>query len=195
MRISKKGLLLVLLSLSTIVYSQAREDVEFDENDVENASFFNRLYTGGNVSFNIFNNTTYFDISPIIGYRVTNEFSAGVGLKYIYIGSNQQPRFSTSMYGGSLFARYLFFENFIAHTEFEMINLELSDPLTAEVSREWVPLALVGGGYRSNIGGRSYIQIMLLYDIIGDERNPYRFSSPFGQNSNLYIRGGITIGI
>lgn len=175
-----------IVFISSISFAQAREE---EPDNIDGLSFKDRLYTGGNLGLS-FGTFTFVDVSPILGYRITKDFSAGIGAKYIYSAFNGTPRTSVSMYGGSLFSRYLFLENFLAHTEFEMINMPLQQPFTGEVKREWIPIGLVGGGYRQGFGN-SYFQIMLLYDLIGDERNPY--VSPFGPQSRLYLRTGITI--
>lgn len=190
-----KNLRIVLLSfcflLPALQFSQARE-IEVDEDDFSMRSFKDRFYTGGNIAFQVVNNVFFLDVSPIFGYEITKNFSSGIGLKYSYIRQGGNPPWSTSIYGGSVFSRYLITANTLAHTEFEMINLDVFEIGTGFV-RKWVPVWLVGGGYRQSLGGRSYFQIMLLYDIINDKNNPYQ--SPFGPQIPLYIRGGITIGI
>ena len=142
-----------------------------------------------------FGTFTYIDIAPIVGYNVTEDFSVGLGGKYVYIGYNSTPRTSTSIYGGSLFSRYLFLENFLAHAEFQALSVQVPEPFTGKLKRRLTPIGLVGGGYRQSMGGSSYMQIMLLYDIIGDKNSPYRGTSPFGITSRLYISAGITIGL
>lgn len=187
----KVVLLLLLLNVFSNICSQARED-NF-EDDPKGRRFVDRLYTGGNIGAN-FGTLSYFvDVSPILGYRVTRDFSVGIGAKYMYLGLTGVPNSGTSIYGGSVFSRYLFLKNFLAHAELETVNLPVQNQFSGEINREWVPIGLVGGGYRQSIGGFSYIQLMLLYDVIGDPRNPYL--SPFGPQSRLYFRGGITIGL
>jgi hypothetical protein len=180
-------LILITLAFINTNFSQA------EESEPEFTSFKDRLYTGGNLSLN-FGTITYIDVSPILGYKITEDFSVGAGIKYVYIGYNTAPRTSTSMYGGSWFTRHLFLENFLAHAEFEAISLKTREPFTGKIKREIVPIALVGGGYKQSLGGSSYLQIMLLYDLIGDNNSPYAGTSPFGIQSRLYVRGGITIG-
>lgn len=184
--------LIILLTLSLTSFSQAREDDT--EEPIEYKSFKERLYTGGNFSAS-FGTFTYVDVSPIIGYMVTEDFSVGLGGKYVYIGFNGTPRSSTSIYGGSTFTRYLILENFLAHAEFQALSVKVQEPFTGELKRKLIPVGLVGGGYKQSMGGSSYFQIMLLYDVIGDKNSPYRGTSPFGVNSRLYMQAGITIGL
>ncbi len=179
----------LLFALFVLVYSTnyAQYDPDYndgDDDNVQNLAFKDRLYTGGNFWAN-FGTFTNVEISPLLGYRVTNEYSVGIGAKYNYFKDRRPPAFSTSMYGGSVFNRYIFLRNFVAHAEFEMLNLEIFQATTSSVTRErqWVPIGLVGGGYASN-----GFQIMALYDLIGDERNPYQ--GIFGTDSRLYLRVG-----
>ena len=76
-----------------------------------------RIYTGGNM-FASFGSITYVYLSPLIGYRLTPKFSVGPSFTYIYYKDNRPsgPGYSnyghnsSSIYGGSFFARYLIFE-------------------------------------------------------------------------------------
>lgn len=183
-------ILFVFLSLNS--FNQAKEE-DYEE-PLKFKSFKERLYTGGNFSAN-FSSLTYIDIAPIVGYRITEDFSMGLGGKYVYIGYNSVPRTSTSIYGGSTFARYLILENFLAHTEFQALSVQVQEPFTGLLKRKLVPIGLVGGGYKQSLGGSSYMQIMLLYDVIGDNNSPYAGTSPFGLRSKLYMRAGVTIGL
>jgi hypothetical protein len=192
MRIKHFLPLITLFFISIAGFNQARE--KDTEEPMEYQSFKERLYTGGNLSMS-FGTFTYVDIAPIVGYRVTEDFSVGLGGKYVYIGYNSTPRTSTSIYGGSIFSRYLFLENFLAHAEFQGLNVEVRETFTGQIKRKLVPISLVGGGYKQSLGGSSYMQIMLLYDVIGDKNSPYQGTSPFGITSRLYISAGITIGL
>lgn len=182
---SLKFLLLLLFVIpSSVSYSQYDPDYNSeDEEDISELDFKDRLYTGGNV-WAQFGSITNVEIAPILGYRITKEYSVGVGAKYNFYSIRPQsgPAFSTSIYGGSIFTRYVFFKKIVAHAEFEALNVELLN--TRNVGdRRWVPIGLVGGGYSNN-----GLQIMLLYDLIGDRNNPY--FGTFGEDSRVYLRVG-----
>lgn len=182
---SIKTLLFGLLFL-TVEISYSQYDPDYNSEDSEELSdldFKDRLYTGGNFWGQI-GTYTSLEIAPILGYRLTEEFSAGVGMKYNYYRYNPQfsPAISTSIYGGSVFARYILLEQFIAHAEIETLNVELFNTRTAG-ERRWVPIGLVGGGYSNN-----GLQILLLYDLIDDRNNPY--FGTFGSDSRVYLRVG-----
>ena len=72
----------------------------------------NRFFTGGNLGLQ-FGSTTAIDVAPILGYRVTEAFSVGIGATYIYLHiNNNYYNYTNDIYGGSVFARYNILENF-----------------------------------------------------------------------------------
>ena len=151
---------------------------------------WDRVITGGNVGFS-FGSETIVDVSPIFGYRFTDRFHAGLGLKYEYYSDNRYvPKFETSIYGGSLFARYFVLENLFLHAEPELTSYErfvydqYGNPYLRRVTGK---AFLVGAGYFQGIGRTSGIVLMVLYDILGDPYSPYSYNP-------LVIRGGFVVG-
>ncbi len=181
----------LLFALCVLAFSTnyAQYDPDYnndDEEDLSLLSFKDRLYTGGNFwgSFGTFTNL---EISPLLGYRVTNDYSVGLGIKYNYFRFNGAPPVSSSIYGGSAFTRYVFFERFVAHAEFELLSVQQNFGVSKS-DRVVVPIGLIGGGYSSN-----GFQLMLLYDLIGNPYNPY--IGTFGPNSRVYLRAGFLINL
>lgn len=172
--------LLIFISQNiTAQYDIEDETTEIEEEDLNQLTFKERLYFGGNLGFS-FGIYTQINVSPIIGYQITEGFSSGIGLKYNYFSFNGSPSYSSSIYGGSVFARHSIVENLYAYTEFEMLNLGFYGTTT----RKWVPIGLIGAGYNFRP-----FQIMALYDLIGDKNNPY--VSPLGNQSRIYLRFGV----
>lgn len=173
--------LLLVFSLSSL----SQYDPDYGDDDSEDLSglpFKERLYTGGNFWAN-FGTFTNVEISPMLGYRLTNSYSVGIGAKYNYFSDRRfNPAFTSSIYGGSVFTRYKFFRNFIAHAELEMLNTNDFNTIPS-TRRVWVPIGLVGGGYTAN-----GFQILALYDLVDDPNNPYL--GTFGADSRLYLRVG-----
>jgi hypothetical protein len=135
-----------------------------------------RMFYGGYFGLQ-FGTYTYVEISPLVGYRLTDKLSTGVGAKYIYYSVDDKSyvpayHYSTNIYGGSVFLRYLIVENFFAHAEFELINLEAYDGYYA-VGRRNVPDLFLGGGYRMPMGSNSSFSIMALWEVIEDRYSPY----------------------
>jgi hypothetical protein len=174
--------LFVLITLSTSAQEKPKPKPQSD--------FWERIYFGGNFGLNFGTNFTVVEVSPIIGYKITEELSAGIGITYIYY-KEKIPAYNftyeTSIYGGNIFARYFFVENLFAHVEPGALNLDVPAPFYPyTLSREWVANFFVGGGYRAEIGSNSSLLFMLLYDVIDDPNSPYQ---------NPVIRVGFGIGL
>lgn len=151
-------------------------------------SFWERVYFGGNFGLQ-FGDVTAIDLSPLAGYMFTNQFSAGLGVTYQYVKFNDRfsnNDFSTDVYGGRVFGRYNFTQQFFGHTEFENLNLEVFDPLEGDVDRQWVPGFFVGGGIFQPIGRSAGLSFTLLYNLLHDD-NESPYASPF------VIRAGFTL--
>jgi hypothetical protein len=142
--------------------------------------FSDRLYFGGNVGFS-FGRVTFAEVSPIVGYKITEKLSAGTGVTYIYFKSGD---FSTHIYGGRLFARYLISQSVFAHVEDELLSREIID-FKGERRRIDLNSVLVGGGFRQNISGRSFATIMVLFNLTPSIYSPY---------TNPIIRIGFNFG-
>src|ERR1043165_7959177 len=60
-----------------------------------------RLVWGGGIGFSLWNGTSSFSISPKVGYRITDNFAAGVGFGYQYFQIKdfyQVPNYRTGLY-------------------------------------------------------------------------------------------------
>ncbi len=197
----RKLILLVLILSVQFSFGQYTSE-ESDEriNPLSKLSFKDRLYTGGNVAFNIASDRGipiyFFETSPFVGYKVDQKFSVGLGAKYIYIGS-KQANFKYSVYGGNIFSRYKFTENLFAHAEFEVLRAYNLDPnSTSQNVRATVPMLFAGAGYNYSIGGAVNLQIMLLYDFIDNINSPYQGSYMFtALGPPIIYRVGISIGM
>ena len=180
----KNILIYILLLLPLLANSQEKEGFKFDRE---------KLYTGGNFGLQ-FGTYTLIDISPVIGYFITEKLSIGTGVVYQFYGFKDKAfpinNFKTNIYGGKMFLRYHIFENIFAHTEYEALNLETQffdrTNLRHSTTRFWVHSVLVGGGYRQRIGDYSSLNIMLLYNINETVDSPYR---------NPIFRMGFNIGL
>jgi len=136
-----------------------------------------RIYYGGNMGITV-GSYTRIGVYPLIGYKITPKLSGGVKIAYEYIRDNRySSTYQTSNYGGSIFARYRVIPQLYAHVEYAQLNYELYNAL-GESNREWVPFLLVGGGYSQPIGPRTWLNIEVLFDVLQNERSPYRAWDP-----------------
>ena len=99
------------------------------------SSFMDKISIGGGLGFGFGSNSILIDVSPIIGYSVTNTFMVGLGLTYKFhkiddyyynIVDKTLADFKSNIYGGSVFARYFLtgigipvIENMYLHAEVE----------------------------------------------------------------------------
>lgn len=146
--------------------------------DLRGGNGSGKWFWGGNLGASI-GNTTYIDISPLVGYRISEEFSIGTGLIFNYIAGNGQ---SLTLYGARTLARYQVFNDLFLQTEFELLRGS-----SGGVSSEWQSRLPVGGGWRTRMGGNSYFTIEVLYDLLYDDAESI-YPSP------LIVRAGGTIG-
>lgn len=143
-----------------------------DDRDVSELPTRERIFIGGNIGFQADNISIMFNISPVIGYRVTNRVTAGLGLTYQYYRDSsrfggQDYSATTHIYGGNVFARYLVTRYIFAQTEFEALNLDnrrFGSESTDE-NRFWEYNYFVGGGYRAYLGPRTYLNLTVLYNL------------------------------
>lgn len=180
-----------VLILATSFWAQAQ--VYFEENEQEEIPFKDRLYYGGNFSFNMGTRVSFVDISPLAGFMITEDFSLGLGATYLYLSreftllpSGIPYRVQSSVYGGSAFLRHNIFNSFFAQASFESLNVEFpASDFNQSTIRDWVPGLFVGGGFFQNVFGRGGFNLTVLYNLLHDQiKSPYR--------SALVIRGGVT---
>lgn len=164
-----------------------RENEPTPRNNSRSGVFENRIFTGGDFGLQ-FGSQTYIQIAPLVGYRITDQFSAGITGKYIYYSVKSDYAgfdYKTNIYGGGIFTRYNVIEEVFLYAEFEALSLEI--PISVfEMNRRIVSGLFLGAGYRQFIGDYSSLNLMLLFDVIEDQYSPY---------SNPQIRIGFDFGL
>jgi hypothetical protein len=169
--------ILLFFVLGGSYYVKAQPENDFPE---ESRSFWQRLYFGGGLSLQ-FGTFTYIDVSPLIGYGITERLSVGTGFTYRFVNdSNWNYRYS--VYGGRLFSRFGIIQNIFAHAEYEFLNWE---DIRRDRSRQWSGALFAGGGYSSHLGGQKGYQIYALYNLTYNQ-----FKSPY--NDPYVIRFSLT---
>ena len=179
----KMRLLVCLCLVGTLLHAQSDWGQETTKPSVKD-----RLFTGGNVVLNFGTNTIVVGATPTLGYRITPKWSAGIGVTGLYYRFNfPGQQFSSSVYGGNLFTRFLVTDNFFLGSEFHAINTNAWDPLSGEdLGRQTIPLLYVGGGFRQQLGENVFLIVSLMYDVFDDPNSPF-------QNPNY--GGGIIFGL
>ena len=167
--------LLIILLLFTARMASAQRS---------SSDFWDRIVVGGSLGAQ-FGNLTVIQVAPNIGYQLTEEWIAGIGMRYYYL-NDKDFNYKTDIYGGSIFSQYYFLESFVAHGEVEMLNREVYYPGEREFRRVNVTSVLVGGGVRLHAGGNTYFTILGLWNLNESFESPY---------VNPIIRAGIAVGL
>ncbi|MCX7954477.1 MAG: hypothetical protein N3A01_04720 [Bacteroidales bacterium] len=144
----------------------------------KNEKFFSwhKVFFGGNIGLQ-FGQETFIEFSPLIGYRITDNFSIGFQILYTYYNFNHlNSNISTSIFGNSYFARYYFSNSIFVHGEYQWMSLESKyfNPYLVGIQKRFiVHNVYAGGGYRVRIGERSYMSIIILYNLNQNQYSPY----------------------
>lgn len=169
----------LLLAGLQVQAQYVEDDKEEDPSAKEKIPLRERIQPGGNFSLTL-GTFTYVDVSPLVGYKVTQRYVAGLGATYIY----QRIRTSWgiaegNVYGGRVFNRFMLTQTIFAHAEMESMNV-----LPAyENDRRWISSPLIGGGFLQSVGQRGGFMVTALYNL-----NHQPFVTPYP--SPLIIRAG-----
>ena len=151
----------------------------------QNAAPANKFFFGGGMGLS-FGNFTRIAVQPLIGYRVSNRFSAGTRLNYEYI-RDRRLDYTFNSYGGGLFGRFQVTNNIYAHAEPAYYRNKFTDDFTGSSNTNWVPFLFLGGGFIQPVGGSSAFFVEALFDVLQDANSPYRSWQPI-------ISMGVTAG-
>ena len=146
-----------------------------------------RMYYGGTLGLSF---GSYFRISlePFVGYHVAPNLAGGVKFIYEYIRQeNFNTTYTTSNYGGGVFANYRFHPKIYFHSEFEYINYGYIVSAT-ETARRWVPFLYLGGGFIQPISSTASAYVEVSVDVLQDSNSPYEAWSPS-------VSAGVAVGL
>jgi hypothetical protein len=148
------------------------------------------LFYGGYVGLS-FGTVQYIELSPLVGYRFSPDFGAGVGLLYRYRNDDRYED-STSLtdYGGSIFARYYIGRGLFAQAEYDYTNYEYV-PVSFDngTKRDTYSSLLAGLGFNTAVGRGTGVYALVLYDFNYSSSDPYQ---PY--DSPVQVRFGVSFG-
>lgn len=146
----------------------------------QNDNFSSRLWYGGglNLGFasNNFESLFQIGVSPMVGYKIFEEFSVGprAAIQYSYykvrFGNSTESAQPLSWALG-VFSRYKIIRNIFLHAEYELENEAVFNTFSGdlEVLRRERNNVFIGGGYNS--GAPFGYEILLLYNLNLPENN------------------------
>jgi len=181
----KKAFALLLPALLLALSASAQRDSSARPQRKAPEPWTDRLVYGGNIGLQ-FGTYTLLDLSPMVGYKITDKLIGGVGgsYQYIRVRYSNNATYENSIYGYSLFGRYYIFDQLFAHAEYQRLNGEWQ-PWFRPDHRYWVTGVLVGGGYTQRIGENFGVALTVLFNVNESEDWPYQ---------NPIIRAGFGFG-
>ncbi len=151
-----------------------------------------KFYFGGGFGLSFGTDQTSISASPLVGYKFTDQLSAGVRITYQYV-NNKIHNVAFSNYGGGPFTRFQVTDNYFLHAEYEFLNFEFTNgqkDLNGDLltDRDTYDALWLGAGYQENLGGNAGFFMLVLYNVLYDETELSPYASP------LSVRGGVSIG-
>lgn len=132
----------------------------------------------------------YINVSPTVGYKITEGLVAGVGASYIYSKYTvpNTPSFSSNTWGGNVFARYVVYEPFFLITQYEFMSTKWD----AFYQDQKYDAFLAGGGIIQPMGRNGAFILSVMYNFNYDsdptkvgENGPY--FSPYVINAGVML--------
>jgi len=163
-----------------------------------------KLVFGGSATVSL-GQVTDLGITPMIGYRFTDRFTAGIGLGYDYLKINDFTPLTdpntgavnyypvqSSIFYPSIWARYRVFRNIFVQSEFQydMISQRVYDydqnyNITKYTVKANAPVWLVGAGFRMPVTDRVSFVMVIMYDVLQNKNSPYYNTLAFFPGINV----------
>lgn len=150
-----------------------------------------KLILGGSASLGFGSDYADFGLSPFVGYRFSERFSAGVGVGYQYtklpialydpsIGAYTTFSTKFNTITPNLWGRFFVWNNIFVSGIFEndFVNYKGYDndnngDIVSVKKNVYVPCMLLGAGVKQPIGGRTSAIAEILYDVVQNQYSPY----------------------
>ena len=134
-----------------------------------------RIFYGGNLDM-AFGMVTQISLSPQVGYRITNRLSAGVGIDYMFVYSEEYS-FKGSIFGGNVFASFTVIKSLgdlipflgtdmgiLVYGQFSYTNMGKFYTVLSGEEPMWIASPMLGLGFQIPIGRRSYMLLSVMYN-------------------------------
>ncbi|HAE14443.1 MAG TPA: hypothetical protein DCG24_09425 [Bacteroidetes bacterium] len=150
------------------------ESVEKDKDKKDSRFVYGGFMAAG------FGNYTTINLSPVVGYRVTDKFTPGIGFTWQYaqykdadnMVYNPFADYKFNTLGGRVFMQYSILYGVFAHAEYEQLwyNFEFLESPYLQINDQQ-PGLFLGGGYRFGAGNSAGLQILALWNALWDTDN------------------------
>lgn len=143
--------------------NQAQKDADVKTKkleDFKDRSFQERLRIGGGFGLS-FGSVANVNVSPMVGYELTEKFVAGVGVTIMYFKSDYYD-INTMYYGAKTLMMYKILPIINLMGELEFMNVEGSYQ-----QRQWITSPMLGAAYSQPLGSKfiKAAHISLLYNL------------------------------
>jgi len=192
-----KILIVLIITLICISEWKAQNDSTYfqipskekNKNDkIKDDSWKEKIIYGGNFAFFANQQFSYIDISPLIGYRLTQSLLLAAGPVYNnYSTKLYGARFTVDVYGFRCLARLYFLESFFVQTGYDYLNRKIFIIKNGllQSDRVWFQNVWIGGGIRYAVVSNTYMFTTILYNLT---------QSPYSIYSNPMIQVGFISG-
>ncbi|SEM97728.1 hypothetical protein SAMN05421856_11082 [Chryseobacterium taichungense] len=157
----KKFIIPLYLSASGLLYSQVAVGASPENN--------NRWTFGGGIGVGFGSNSAfYFQASPRVGYRLTNDLEGGA------VGSvswQTSDFYRSTMFGVGPFVNYYFARSFYLSANYQHYFINYKDKYYDFKMNTDEDALYLGGGYMQRIGNNSFMQIGLMYNVLWKENS------------------------
>ncbi len=179
----KKLLALFLVGMSLMQFTRAQDGTESNGGGFDKS----KMFFGGNLGL-AFGYSTIINVAPLVGYRFTEHFAAGVGLNYSYYSYDDggYNNFKQTYLGMSLFGRVYPMQQFFIQVQPELNYMwgngyyPQNNPYQNSKVNQFVPSLLLGGGAAIPTGGNGALTISVMYDVIQNVYSPYYHQAVYG---------------
>lgn len=170
-----------ILIIGLVVFSTAAVQAQYENTSGQKkegavkkkpaARKVNRWFAGGMIGAGFSSYSSYIEVSPLVGFKVTKAFHVGSRITYIWNSYENYTgqRENLHHYGASLFARYIFFKGLYGHVEYEALSFDNINDLP----REWINSLFLGAGYLQDIGGHGFASFAILFNVLDNDNSPY----------------------
>jgi hypothetical protein len=177
--LNKRILMSVIFLIAVIFFSPAQNDslhqalIQKQKEQKKDWLAKERFFWGGNLGLRL-GNPTFVDLSPLVGYMVTDRLSFGVGAIYNYYSySYLGYKYELNLYGGRLYSRYFIFENVFLQAGWDRINRDNPYSFTPG-ARIWVDNLLVGAGFRYRVSDNISVMASGMWNLNQGPLSPYQ---------------------
>ena len=157
----KKLFILSLIFISGVAFSQIAIGTPNTES--------NKWTFGGGLGVG-FGSNSYFNlqVSPRVGYRLTNDLEAGLLGSISWQTSNY---YTSTMFGVGPFVNYYFARSFFISGNLQHYFINYKDKFYDFKANEQETALYLGGGYMQQIGNGSFLQLGLMYNVLYKENS------------------------